>query len=351
MIKVKKIFKILRLLILVMLINSGVFVMSVRAGVFKNIQVLLVTTSMTTMSHQYIASIFASDAAISDILKDNRVESTSASSTKSMINLLADKRTNTTNVSDEITDINEDGVTINEKHKTVVEENNTIDLINISGQGYKGHMLIVSDPKRIKIVSTRSLNKLGTKLNDLIKENDGIGGINAGGFADNGGIGNGGTPVGILMENGEIKYQDAISKSYNIIGLDKDGILTLGNFTTGEMKQRDIVDAVSFDPFLVVDGKPTTIYGDGGWGINPRTAIGQRADGAILLLVIDGRQVSSVGVTIKELQNIMIKYGAVNAANLDGGASTVMYYEGKLINKPCSSAGERFLPSAFIVTK
>lgn len=138
---------------------------------------------------------------------------------------------------------------------------------------------------------------------------------------------------------------------YSIIGFDRDGTLILGNYTVDEIKKLQITQAVSFEPYLVVNGEPTKIYGDGGWGINPRTAIGQRSDGTVLLLVIDGRQVGSIGVTIRKLQEIMLQYGAVNAANLDGGSSTVMYYNNNLINNPCSPYGERTLPSAFLITK
>jgi exopolysaccharide biosynthesis protein len=111
----------------------------------------------------------------------------------------------------------------------------------------------------------------------------------------------------------------------------------------------DIRDAVSFDPFLVVNGKPAITKGDGGWGLAPRTAIGQARDGSVLMLVIDGRQVGSVGATLKDVQDIMLKYGAYNVANLDGGASSVLYYQQKLVNKPSSPYGERYLPSFFIV--
>ena len=66
-----------------------------------------------------------------------------------------------------------------------------------------------------------------------------------------------------------------------------------------------------------------------GSGANPRTAIGQRADGAILLLVTDGRGASGhLGATASDLISVMQEYGAVNAANLDGGSSSTMVYNG-----------------------
>lgn len=110
-----------------------------------------------------------------------------------------------------------------------------------------------------------------------------------------------------------------------------------------------IRDAVSFSPFLVVNGKPAITQGDGGWGIAPRTAIGQTRDGTILMLVIDGRQLGSLGATLKDVQEIMLQNGAYNVANLDGGASTVLYYNQQIVNHPSSPYGDRHAPSFFIM--
>lgn len=100
---------------------------------------------------------------------------------------------------------------------------------------------------------------------------------------------------------------------------------------------------------LIINGKPTIKKGDGGWGIAPRTAIAQRKDGTVLLLVIDGRQKDSIGATLKEVQDILLKYDAYNASNLDGGSSTTMYYQDRVVNKPSDILGERAIPTAFIV--
>ncbi len=82
----------------------------------------------------------------------------------------------------------------------------------------------------------------------------------------------------------------------------------------------------------------------------PRTAMGQRKDGTILLLVIDGRQPGySLGATLIDVQNILYEQGAYVAANLDGGSSSTLFYNGKVVNKPCDMLGERMIPTAFIV--
>ena len=70
----------------------------------------------------------------------------------------------------------------------------------------------------------------------------------------------------------------------------------------------------------------------------------------MLLLVIDGRQPGfSVGAPLRDLQNILYEEGAVIAANLDGGSSSTLYYNGKVVNKPADLLGERMIPTAFVV--
>jgi exopolysaccharide biosynthesis protein len=338
----RKLLKFFIIAVLFMTFNLSLFIATVRLGVFPRIKVLLVTSSMTTMRHQFIAKVFASKSDIKIILELNQVEYFTENSIKEVISVInsVDRKKTESRSEEEQIPLSKD---------TEQKISDTIELVNLSGNGYKGYMLIISNPKRVVLATTKSLKRVGTKLNTIIKENDGIGGINAGGFVDEGGKGNGGTPCGLVIENGEIKHKDKGDTIYSVVGLDEDGVLILGHYNIEQISQKKIIHAVSFYPFLIVNGKPTAIKGDGGWGINPRTAIGQREDGTILMLVVDGRQTSSVGTTIKELQKIMLDYGAVNATNLDGGSSTVMYYKNKLINKPCSPYGERPLPTAFII--
>ena len=171
--------------------------------------------------------------------------------------------------------------------------------------------------------------------------------INAGGFEDIGGVGDGGTPLGIVMSEGNLKYGN-LDETYNVIGFDKNNVFVIGTMTARDAVNRGIRDAVSFGPFLIMNGTPLEVTGMGG-GLNPRTAIGQRADGAVLLLVIDGRQTHSLGATMNDLINVMLDFGAVNAANLDGGGSTLLYYDGKIQNNVSSIYGARGVPTAILV--
>ena len=135
-----------------------------------------------------------------------------------------------------------------------------------------------------------------------------------------------------------------------LVGITKEGKMIAGMYSFNNLKELNVKEAVSFGPVLVKEGEPTPMKGDGGWGVAPRTAMGQRADGSIVMLVIDGRSLTSGEATLKELQEVLLNTcNVVTAINLDGGKSTTMYLNGKVINNPASNVGERSIPSAIIV--
>ena len=74
-------------------------------------------------------------------------------------------------------------------------------------------------------------------------------------------------------------------------------------------------------------------------GKNPRTAIGYTADGNLIMVAVDGREGASVGMTLRELAGFLQSVGCINAMNLDGGGSTVMYVNGKVVNMPAVRGG------------
>ena len=180
----------------------------------------------------------------------------------------------------------------------------------------------------------------------MVKRYGALGGVNGGGFYDPEGGGNGGYPDGLTVVDGEIFNEGRASRTF--CGLDSNNILHVGDYTSTDAVEEEIRDGVSFGPALVINGKGE--YGSHmESGINPRTAVGQRADGAILLLAIDGRQVHRIGASFGDARDVMLDFGAVNACNMDGGSSTVMYYDGQYINSPSSASGtSRALPDAFL---
>jgi len=162
-------------------------------------------------------------------------------------------------------------------------------------------------------------------------------------------MGHGGDPLGIVIQHGKV-ISGGLDVRHNLIGFDNNNILVLGNYTGQEALDKGIRDAVSFGPFYIINGKPAQAIGTGG-GLNPRTVIGQRKDGTVLLLVIDGRQSSSLGATYKDCIDVMVEYGAYNAANLDGGTSTVMVYDDKIVNSTFALYGAREVPTSFLIKK
>ena len=232
------------------------------------------------------------------------------------------------------------------------EDTPDIEIVEVTGGTYKGYMMIVKDPSRVIVgtcANAFSKDKPGKLLPDIVEHYGGIGGINAGGFWDNGGQGNGGLPIGLVISQGKLMNNAYDNAAYNtVIGFDQNDVLIVKKMGTDAAVNRGLRDAVAFGPGLIINGEPATITGTSS-GVNPRSAIGQRADGAVLLLVIDGRQPGSVGATYADLIDIMMDFGAVNAANLDGGSSSTMWYEGRQLNVGVVLTGGRELPTAFVV--
>ena len=201
------------------------------------------------------------------------------------------------------------------------------------------------------------VGKEGQLTSEIAKDNKAIAAINAGGFTDKTDgsklTATGANPIGIIMSDGKIVF-DGIkdeNKKRESVALTKSGKLLVGSYSTKEMQGFGVTEAVSFGPAIIVNGRKAITKGDGGWGIAPRTCIAQRKDGAILLLVIDGRELHSLGATLREAQDVLYDHGAYNATNLDGGSSSTMFYNDEIINNPCGKLGERSIASIIYVEK
>ena len=176
--------------------------------------------------------------------------------------------------------------------------------------------------------------------------------MNAGGFYDPNWNSNGALPHGTVISNGKVvsDYADA-RMGGGFIGFTKDDKFILGNMSKDEALKIGYRDAIEFGPYLIVNGKRSFIKGNGGWGIAPRSAIGQRKDGIVLFLVINGRLASSIGADMVDLCDIMENYGAYNAANLDGGSSSELVINNEIINTPVAGGknGLRDMSTFWIV--
>ncbi len=230
----------------------------------------------------------------------------------------------------------------------VDEDGDGIIVDSVKGEGFTGYMMVVLDPSRVIMASkVDSFGIRGYTVAEMVDEFDAAAGINAGGFYDPDGRGNGSIPDTMVIYGGEVYYPQYGSAA-GFVGLDSNHIMHVGKFTAQQAKEKDIQYGVGFGPVLVSNGAPAPSYAS---GVNPRTGIGQRSDGAILMLVIDGRQVSSLGATYQDMTEIFLSYGAVNACNLDGGSSSMMWYQGDYINNCASVVGIRPVPTTFLVLK
>jgi len=211
-------------------------------------------------------------------------------------------------------------------------------------------MMIVHDPKRIFVGTLDNLGGNGITLVNHINRHGAVAGINGGGFYDPGGLGGGGTPIGVVISEGQLRWSrwDDEPQKNVVMGFDEEGILHVGKFSGIEAINRGIKEAATFGPALILNGVPVDLHPS---GVNPRTAIGQRADGAVLLLVVDGRQLNSAGARYSDLIDIFLDFGAVNAGNLDGGSSTLMVYENEIINSGPTRIPTRKMPTTFLVRK
>lgn len=302
---------------------------------------LWITTSMTTMNHRYLANVLYSEDTIYEVLSENYLKEIEENTDANQINFNQIEET--------------------EQYESVYEEqilkkdegNDLYKVIPISGSGYKGHMIVIYDPSRIELEVTQYLGRRGELLSEMSKRLHFQVGINAGGFADAGGVGSGGIPTGTVIRDGQIVYQGPETGwGGGLIGFTNDNVLMLTKDSPEVAIQNGMRDAVEFGPFLIVNGKRAIARGNGGWGVSSRTVIAQRQDGIVLLLAIDGRQPGySLGINMVELTNLLIRYKAYNAANLDGGASTDLVINQQIINRPCANSlnGERWIPNAWVI--
>lgn len=311
-------------------------------GPFSGFREWLVTTAMTTMTHQYFATWFYDDETIQYILDKNRVVEINETTDVNSINFAN---------SNKVTEYE------NEYERAILERdenNNDYKIIEISEKSFDGYLVAVYDPSRIHTVVTENLGKSGQYLTTMAKNNDALIAINGGGFDDPNFNSTGGSPLGITVCNGEYVTTKSYGGSGGIIGFTEDNKLVLGKMSVSEAKKQGIRDGVTFGPFLIVNGKPSAVLGNGGWGDAPRTAIAQRQDGIVLFLVLNGRRPGKVGADMNDLIDILERYGAYNAANLDGGTSSVLVVNDVIVNDPIDSTGAhktRPISTGFIVTK
>lgn len=307
-------------------------------GPFNSFKEFWITSAMTTMNHRYLATLIYSDSYIQKVLKNNSIIEVNEISDPNQIKF--HKYTST--------------IYKNEYEKEILihDKDDLYKLINISGDGYQGFLVAIYDPSRVSIATTSHLGVRGESILSVSKREGAIIAMNAGGFYDPDWNSNGALPHGTVISNGKIvsDYDDA-KMGGGFIGFTNENKFILGNMSKDEAIKIGYRDAVEFGPYLIVNGKRSFIRGNGGWGIAPRTAIGQRQDGIVLFLVINGRLASSIGADMIDLCDVMENYGAYNAANLDGGSSSELVINNEIVNTPVAGGkdGLRDMSTFWIV--
>lgn len=316
---------------------------------FPHVKQTFVTTILETGQLKFLASWFLSAEEIQEVVNQNSMKD---------FNLEVD------------TSLIQSGSfgSVDVRNDVAQEETEDIEIVEVAGSTYTGTMMIVKDPSRVSLATIYPWREKGVTLDQLVTSNDAIAGINGGLYDSTNN--SGGSPYGVIVSNGEIQHNKPQEyPGLVLVGFTEDHILQIVDISkmnvadvekmVAEMKIRDAVtfqeeasDANNHFVQLIINNESREMNGTGS-GLNPRTAIGQRADGAVLMFVTDGRGKSGhLGASCADLISVMEEFDAVNAANLDGGSSSCMYYDNEYLMTSVTfyySNSSWRLPAGFIV--
>lgn len=306
-------------------------------GPSESAKELFATTILETGQLKFLANVFLSKEELQEIVDKNSLQDMDAEVDENLINTDGNK------------------------------EKELIEIHNVSGDGFEGTMMVVNDPAKISLATTYPWSEYGKELGVIVDEAGAIAGVNGGIYYSSGN--KGGRPYGVTVSNGEIQDITLGWSGLYLIGFDENNLLRIislegMNKSAVEkmVKEEKIRDAISFQEEssdannhfvkLIINGEKRELSGKGS-GQNPRTAIGQRKDGSVLILVTDGRGKNGhLGATASDLIEIMAEYGAVNVANIDGGSSSSLYYNKKYLRTSVTfyyTNSSWRLPTAFVV--
>ena len=306
-------------------------------GPFDHFRNLFVTTAMKTRNHQYLAYVFYNEDMVQKVMKSNYFVEIEE-------------------------DVNLDDIVIDTREKKTYKDkyeeelftrdgNDSYKVINVKVGNAKGYLIAIYKPEKVRLLRTVKFNNgtYGERVIDMCSRYKASVCINGGGFAN--GLDNGSDiPLGYVIDDGEVLWPGSNSSARgNIIGITDDGKLKLMNKTTGEEAiKAGIKYGLEFGPFLIVNGKSAEIVGMP-YGVANKCVIAQRKDGLMMFLVTEGETYID-GASLKDVIAVLEKYGAYNAANLDGGQSTSLVINNKLINSPnylAKKQGGRYVVTGF----
>lgn len=307
-------------------------------GPWDYVRNFYINTAMKTKDHKYLANIFYSESAIEKVMSNNYFIAIEEEVELDDIVIDTSPKKSYDNEYDE-------------EILTRTPGNDDYKIIDIKVGISKGYLIAIYDPTKVSLIRSKYFNigGYGEQVTTMCNRYDALVCINGGGFKDEGRGSD--IPLGYVIDDGEIVWplQNHDTQTGNLIGFNDEGkLLLLANSTGTNAIENGMIDGLEFGPFLIVNGTPLEIVGDP-WGRSPRVAIAQRKDGVVLFLVIDGENYID-GASLGDMIEVLQKYGAYNAANLDGGHSSSLAIKGKLHNNPPSIAkkqGGRYVVTGF----
>ena len=307
-------------------------------GPWDKVRNFYINTAMKTKDHQYLAKVFYNDKTITKVMNSNYFVEI-----KEKVNL-----------DDVVIDTSPKASYSNKYDEEILTRtpgNDKYKVINIKVGISKGYLIAIYDPTKVSLIRAKNFNigTYGEQVVAMCNRYNASVCINGGGFED---WGTGSDiPLGYVIDNGKVVWPTSgwDQNRGNLIGFNSEGkLLLLADSTGNEALEAGMIGGLEFGPFLIVNGKPIEIVGDP-WGKSPRVAIAQRKDGVVLFLVIDGENYID-GASLSDVVDVLTKYGAYNAANLDGGHSTSLAINGALYNNPPAVAkrqGGRYVVTGF----
>lgn len=324
----------------------------------SRVRIIWIETAMTTAEHQWLATKFFPKFVIEDVM-NNKFEDVGEIGV-TLLNEEVQGLLNNTGIDYNVELGSKDSNSIFNvvvfddedpfENKVIVNDlEQGLKIVEVKTSTYTGKLVFIDDPSRVIIGETEDKGRKGDLILNYLSRYDAIVGINANGFADFEGKGLGGEIIGCSISDGVLWGETEFS-TYTTIGFDIYNRLVVGKLTNPE--EYKLRDAGQFKPALIINGE-ILVDGSAGWGIQPRTIVAQRSDGVVMFLVIDGRKPGySIGITMGECAKLLKSYGAVTAAACDGGSSSVLAYNGEIINKPSTPmVTGRYLPNVFLVKR
>ncbi|MBE5905628.1 MAG: phosphodiester glycosidase family protein [Lachnospiraceae bacterium] len=350
----------------------------------KKWRTIYIETAMTTMSHQWLATMFLPQSVIDEVMdryyaeldKQQKLESKWNTQKKTVEKAKTEKELffekyweldsptvrNYLGTHPELTANGYDNILIEDLDKNlglktsegddvcVINTANKLLIVGLSGSGYVGKLAIVKDPSLLYVAKSNRYGSWGQEVGGFCQTNNAIVGINASRFRDIGGHGSGGIVIGSMIIDG-VEYGSRPKKyGMKFCGMKSDNRFYISNYNPNTCS--DYQWGIEGVPALIVDGVraiDTSMF----MGLQPRSCVGQTQTGDMHLLIIEGRMPGySLGGTIVDCMDILMRYKCYQAMNLDGGSSSIMYYKDKYITRSCSATGRgRYLPDAFLVKK